>query len=148
MLFPKLLLFLLFASTWGMVGLIWIIQIVHYPLFARVQNDFTSYATEHVKRISWVVIPLMIVELSCSLGLLMFWHSFDSFEQTLLVMGLIMLTLVWGSTFFLQVPCHEKMARERDAQVIRRLVRTNWIRTLGWSIRGVLVFVLVFTFVG
>lgn len=148
MIYPKVLLLFLFASTWGMVGVIWFVQVVHYPLFARVQNDFTNYATEHVKRVSWVVIPLMIVEFSSSLILLLFWQSFDTFGQGLLITGIMILAIVWGSTFLLQVPCHEKLARECDQKIIQRLVRTNWIRTLGWSTRGLVVFLLLLTFAG
>ena len=43
-----------FASTWAMVGLIWLIQIVHYPLFSRVGADqFKLYEQEH-QRLSFL----------------------------------------------------------------------------------------------
>ena len=53
--------------------------------------------------------------------------------------GLTLLAVVWGSTFFLQVPAHEKLASRFDATTHRRLVRSNWIRTVGWTFRGILV---------
>lgn len=134
---------ILLASTWGMVGLIWIIQVVHYPLFARIQDDFTSYAKEHVKRISWVVIPLMLIEAICSLWLLSFWNSFDAPMKALFSISLLILMLVWASTFLIQVPCHERLMIERDEHTIQKLVQTNWIRTLGWTARGLLLIVIV-----
>jgi hypothetical protein len=134
---------ILLASTWGMVGLIWIIQLVHYPLFARIHDDFTSYAKEHVKRISWVVIPLMLIEAICSVWLLGFWNSFDTRTKALFGSSLVILILVWASTFLIQVPCHERLMIERDEQTIQKLVQTNWIRTLGWTARGLLIFAML-----
>ena len=51
------------AATWFLVGLIWIIQVVHYPLFARVGEDgFVAYEAAHTRLISLVVGPAMLVE--------------------------------------------------------------------------------------
>lgn len=36
------------AATWFMVGLIWFVQLVHYPLFARVgRGGFAAYEGAH-----------------------------------------------------------------------------------------------------
>ncbi len=44
------------GSTWFMVGLIWLIQIVHYPLFARVGvEQFVPYEREHSRLITYIV---------------------------------------------------------------------------------------------
>jgi hypothetical protein len=37
----------------------------------------------------------------------------------------------------LQVPLHQKLSSGFDAAVHRRLVATNWWRTVGWTLRGV-----------
>ncbi len=50
-------------------------------------------------------------------------------------MGLVL--LLWGSTLVLQVPCHWKLERGWDEPAYRRLVATNWVRTVGWTARGV-----------
>ena len=58
------------ASTWALVGLIWIVQLVHYPLMATVGTpQFPSYHAAHAQRITWVVAPLMLAELATA-GLL------------------------------------------------------------------------------
>ena len=49
--------------------------------------------------------------------------------------GLALLAAVWMSTALLQVPCHRKLARGFDPDVARRLVSSNWIRTVCWSLR-------------
>jgi hypothetical protein len=53
-----------------------------------------------------------------------------------------LLLAVWGSTFLLQVPCHERLSAGWDEAVHARLVATNWIRTAGWTLRLVLLALL------
>lgn len=51
------------AATWAMVGLIWFVQVVHYPLFAAVDAaESPVYARLHQRRTTWVVGPPMLVE--------------------------------------------------------------------------------------
>ncbi len=50
-----------------LTGLIWTIQIVHYPGFLGVGVEkFIAYQHNHMRTISYVVIPLMVAELSRS----------------------------------------------------------------------------------
>ena len=52
-----------------MTGVIWIIQVVHYPLYRRVGADaFADYEREHCARIAFVVLPLMVAELACAVS--------------------------------------------------------------------------------
>ncbi len=121
------------AATWALVGLIWFVQIVHYPLFARVGVEgFAGYERSHARRTSRVVVPLMMCELITALLLL--WRV----GTTPTVIGAVLLALVWVSTFLLQVPHHRKLANGFDVRAHRWLVATNWIRTLAWSARGVI----------
>ena len=107
----------------GLLVLIWIIQILHYPSFLFVDRTrFSLFEQFHTKRISYIVLPLMIAEL----GLVIF-----HFRP--IVFGIV--SLIWLSTFFLQVPCHEKLKRGFDEKVIRKLILTNWIRTILWTIK-------------
>ncbi len=57
--------------------------------------------------------------------------------------GALLLALVWFSTFLIQVPCHETLAVSFQAQVHRRLVATNWIRTVAWTLRGMLALAML-----
>ena len=42
--------------------------------------------------------------------------------------------LMWLITGFISVPLHHKLiVSGHDAEVIRKLVQTNWLRTIGWS---------------
>ena len=124
----------LFATA-GMVGLIWFVQVVHYPLFARVGADgFTAYETEHQRRTSWVVGPLMAVEGVSALVVTATLR--DEVGLLLPLLGLFLLLVIHASTVLLQVPAHGRLGSEADTAVMHRLVATNWIRTIGWSARG------------
>lgn len=70
----KFCLLLNFASTWSMVGLIWPIQVVHYPLFSSVgAEQFQEYSEDHQRLITYLVLPLMFVELGTALMLPPVW---------------------------------------------------------------------------
>jgi hypothetical protein len=51
--------------------------------------------------------------------------------------GAILLAISLGSTLFLSVPLHEKMVSRPSADIGKKLVATNWPRTISWSLRGV-----------
>ena len=58
------------GSTLFMVGLTWFVQVVHYPLFSRVDPDsFPAYHEEHSARTTWVVAAPMLIELASSVAL-------------------------------------------------------------------------------
>lgn len=130
------------AATWGMVGVIWIVQLVHYPLFSRVgEPEFVDYQAGHVVRISWVVLPLMLAELATAMALVLAPEAVA--PRAAAVAGLALVVLIWLSTFLLSVPCHSALETGFDAAVHARLVVTNWPRTILWTVRGVLVAWLV-----
>lgn len=127
-----------FAATWGMVGVIWFVQIVHYPLFAAVgASQFAAYEKKHQTLTTFVVAPLMLIEASSATLLL--WLTPVGVSLTTAIVGLAMLLGIWASTFFWQVPAHEQLSNEFDIKIHAWLVRSNWARTLLWTARGVLV---------
>lgn len=130
------------AATWFLVGLIWIIQVVHYPLFARVGEDgFVAYEAAHTRLISLVVGPAMLVEGVATLWL--FFAPPDGLTRALPLIAGLVLAGVHLSTITLQVPAHGRLEHGWDPIVADRLVRTNWIRTIGWTIRGVLALFMI-----
>ena len=123
-----------------MVGLIWLIQRVHYPGFFFVDKaQFTTFATWHQKRISSIVIPIMVIELVSSVALCFFSTTY--IWLIYLNMGIVALNL--GVTFAVQVPIHKKLTEKMDIALIKRLVTGNWIRTALWSLRALLLLILL-----
>ncbi len=126
------------AATWALVGVIWFVQLAHYPLFARVSRQGSAaYHCENQRRTTWVVGPLMLIEAGTALAL--FGSRPTAVPLGAVWFGLILLVAVWLSTAFLQVPAHGKLAEGFDAAAVRRLVAGNWLRTLLWTSRGALV---------
>jgi hypothetical protein len=135
------------VATWYMVGLIWFVQLVHYPQFGGVgRAEFRAYAQEHQRRTTWVVGPPMLVEATTGLWLLLRPPTLAG--RVPFLVGGALLALVWLSTALLQVPRHRVLARGYDGATHRTLVATNWLRTVGWTVRGALVLWLAARLVG
>jgi len=121
------------GSTWGMTGVIWIVQLVQYPGFARVgRTEFAAFHAHHCRSIGFVVGPLMVVEMLTAV--LLAWAGQPAwFWQAMLGVLLV----IWLSTGLWQGPLHGRLAREGPrAELIRALVRGNWLRTVLWTARS------------
>lgn len=126
------------AATWFMVGLIWTIQSVHYPLFARVgPGDFPDYETEHTNRMArLLVIPAGLEVIT---GLALVWFRPEGLPLTVVLIAGSLLAIIWIATALVQVPLHRDLTKHYDRVVVAKLVRSNWLRTGVWTVRGGLV---------
>lgn len=123
------------VATVTMFGVIWVVQLVHYPLFAAVGADgFPGYEAGHKRRITWIVFPAMALELATSLALL--WVRPAAIPPSLLWVGAALVALLWVSTALVQVPLHTALSERFDPETHRRLVASNWVRTAAWSVRA------------
>ena len=129
------------AVPWALVGLIWVMQVVHYPLMARVGEAHSQrYQTEHVTRIGGLVAPLMICEAALTMWLCM--HATTLHTPWLAWLGALLLMVVWSVTALWSVPAHTKLTSPNPAGALKRLVATNWLRTAAWTGRGVVAALL------
>jgi uncharacterized membrane protein len=114
-----------------MTGLIWVIQLLHYPAFAQVdESQFADFHRQHSTRITWIVAPVMTLELGTGIGLLFFSSAAGFFATNI---SLIILT--WLATGILSVPCHQILSERQDLRTIQKLVTSNWLRTILWTLR-------------
>lgn len=126
------------AATLFMTGVIWFVQVVHYPLFASVGEDaFPAYQEHHVRRTGWVVGPPMLLEAMTAAALLVDPHP--DFPLTWAYANTALLGVVWISTWLGQVPQHNRLLGGFLPPVHRKLVAGNWIRTVAWSLRSLLL---------
>ncbi|MCA9083844.1 MAG: hypothetical protein KDA81_07300 [Planctomycetaceae bacterium] len=126
--------------TCFMTGLIWFVQIVHYPMFADVgRTEFSSYEIRHNQRTTWIVAPIMIAELATG----MFIAVRIEGNELAAAVGVGLILMIWLSTAVLQVPEHRRLMAGFDARSWRRLVLTNWIRTSAWTVRAFLTLHIV-----
>jgi hypothetical protein len=123
------------ASTWMLAGLIWVVQILAYPQFRRVPPaEFVAYHLAHCWRIGFLVAPLLAVEALSATWLLYRGHREGPF-----LLSISLIPVIWLSTAVLQAPLHTKLMAGFDPELIRRLILSNWLRTLAWTARGVLL---------
>jgi hypothetical protein len=124
------------ASTLPMTGLIWLIQIVSYPLFAYVDKAaFAEYHANHTRLIGFVVGPLMLLEMGASLGYL----ACETVPRWQRWGGLGLTLMAWVVTVVCSVPMHNRLSTGFNIEAHRALVQTNWLRVLAWSLRSVML---------
>ncbi len=129
------LLFTHAASALILVGLIWTVQVVHYPLMAMVGDDrFVAYESAHAPRMAAVVmLPWTLQGLTTAWLLLARPAGVPTWSIAVAAVTAVLsvaVTVVWS------VPAHARLGVGFDATIHHRLVRTNWIRTWAWTLHG------------
>lgn len=120
-----------------MVGLCWFVQIVHYPLFLSIdQNQFTEYQKKNWVT-GYITGPIMIIELIT--GLILWYH----FQDVIQYLNIALIGITGVSTIFIQIPIHLKLKKKHSNLLINRLIKSNWIRTLSWTLRVVLLSIIL-----
>lgn len=126
------------VSTSFMVGVIWIVQLVHYPTFLFIDEqksyDFQKF---HMSRISYIVMPAMTTELFS--GIYIYIYSNMAIDSNLFLLALTILIINWIITALVFVKMHNKLLINYKIEIISLLVKWNWLRTLLWSVRLILL---------
>ncbi len=126
--------------TLYMTGVIWFVQVVHYPLMGKVGAEyFVDYENSHTLLTTYVVGPQMMIELITAVLLLFMMKELNTWWW----INLALVLVVWASTFFIQVPLHNALSQAFDENLHQKLVNSNWIRTVVWTGRAVMVLWLV-----
>lgn len=114
----------------GLLVLIWIIQLVVYPSFSYYpNNDLLRWHKKYTLRIGYIVMPLMVVQLI--LSVLQSVQNLTMFN----VFDLVLILMVWLSTFLQFVPLHHKISSNFiEDKILDKLVSRNWQRTILWTI--------------
>ena len=140
---PLLLLANLVLSAF-LTGLIWFVQIVHYPIFRKVPaSHFGAYHAAHTLTTGQVVALPMLLELGIggwlalqSLPANLRWANYAAYACVL---------LVWAITFGVAIPLHNRMTAAGFGEAtINSLVAANWARTVGWTARTALLAYLAY----
>jgi hypothetical protein len=124
----------------ALAGLIWTIQLVHYPLFARVgAADWTAYEAEHQRRITWLAAPLMLLDVGLAAALVLAGGPFAGLRWAALALAVA----TYAATGLVFSPLHGRLGRAHDPALIARLVAWNRWRTAAWTARTALAIWLV-----
>ena len=126
------------VATLYMTGLIWFVQLVHYPLMASVGEDrYVNYQTAHMSRTTWAVGPAMLMEAGSALALVLCLPP--GTQLALAWRAFALLVVIWIATAIFSVPAHQKLLSAFNPKAHRHLVLTNWVRTIGWTARAIIV---------
>ena len=127
------------AATLFMVGLIWTIHYVHYPLFAYVgESTYASFQAAHVERIGKLLFVPWLTEGITLIGVLAL--AFLGTHKTLRVPAVIngaAMAVVLVISGFWSAPAHAKLADGFDTSIHDQLMTVNLIRTLAWTVCGI-----------
>ena len=130
---------LIFTSI--MTGVIWVIQIVHYPSFHFIEKElYTAFQKFHMNKISIIVIPIMLAELIT--GMMLFLYK--SSKSPFLIISFVILVLIWLITGVFFSKAHNELMTGYQELVVNQLVVMNWIRTLLWTLRLLLLTFFVY----
>jgi hypothetical protein len=119
----------------ALAGLVWTVQLTVYPLFKTVwlaagEAGFAAYHRRYTARMGYVAAPLMVAEAVLAGA----WWVAEP-QSRAAVAGVVLVAVLWVSTFAVQVPLHGRLARFWDEAAARRLTLGNWVRTAAWTMR-------------
>lgn len=126
------------ATSFFMCGLCWFVQIVHYPLFLSIRSeDLPGYEQKNFVT-AYLTVPVMVIEMLTGLYLLYLTPEWPY------ILNAILLIIIALSTAIFQVPYHLRLMQKTDQSLIKKLIHTNWIRTLSWTSRGFILSYLLY----
>ena len=135
---PDIFVVIHFLSTSLMVGVIWIIQLLHYPTFHFIEKEnYTTFQDFHMNRVSFIVVPTMITELVSGILVVLTLPKFFLFKISLGI-----LASIWIVTFLFFTKLHQSLTVGYDEVLVNKLVRLNWLRTALWTARLLILFIM------
>ena len=125
-----------------MVGLIWTIHTVHYPLFADVgPENYAQFQAHHVERIGKLLLLPWAIEGITALLLIVVVPKKQKF---LVITGAVLVAGILVLSGLVSAPAHAELADGFDESVHSQLMNANLARTLLWTLRGLIAASLLF----
>ena len=114
----------------GMCVVLWLVQLVIYPSFLRVEpSKLIAWHKVYTFRVSFVILPLMFGQLVLTILSVLEGPSILEWVAFAFVL------VCWILTFFVSVPLHRKIEQNDITRETRqKLITTNWPRTILWSV--------------
>jgi hypothetical protein len=120
------------TATIFMVGVLWTMRQLSYPLLALVGRDaFPRYEAAHNRRFALVVVPGVLAAAAGGIGLLAARPRQVPPWAPACEVALLLVVII--STAALQGRQHGTLAGGFDQRTLSLLVRSNWIRVTAWS---------------
>ena len=108
-------------------------------------QNITEIGRAHVWTVTqWPRMPSSAWKKKSSILLVVFPPK--TFSLTIPIIGVILVFIIWVSTAFLQIPQHNALSKAYEFEAHNLLVQSNWIRTIAWSMRGLLLLYMLHLF--
>ena len=125
------------VSVLWLAGMVWTIQVQHYPLFELVgEEGFVAYEAAHSTRISFLLLGPWAVQGITTAWILLQRPVGVPWWMVLAAAAFAAATVL--VTVLVSVPQHDVLSSGFDAAAHATLVGTNWWRTAAWTGHGVL----------
>lgn len=110
--------------------LIWLVQLVIYPVFLEMEDaGFRRWHPVYTRRVTYVVMPIMLGQAALYAGLVITAPTLEVLLNGALVVAM------WIVTFLTAVPLHAALdGPDEHLPLATRLLAVNWWRTAGWSV--------------
>lgn len=122
-----------------MVGMIWTVHHLHYPLFAFVGDDtYIAFQQEHVDRIGALLFVPWLTEGVTLAGLiaLAFFGGRKDIRVPTIINSVAMAVVLVISGFW-SAPAHGDLSDGFDPSVHDRLMNANLVRSIAWTVCGI-----------
>ena len=139
---PQLLLLFWSALVFWVLGQIWLVQIVIYPLFAKVgEAEYITYHSFYTSRIPLPVIIPGFASFLLPVALAFFGPAVPGWMSAANIATGIVGLLV---TVLLEIPRHNRLEKDgKNDAVIAELIRYNWPRTASISAQAAVAFMML-----
>lgn len=116
--------------NFGLLVLIWIIQLIIYPSFIYYNlENLVAWHRKYTTLIGYIVSPLMLLQL----GIAIYQTNIEANSYHLI--SLVIISVIWISTILQFVPIHRNISKGRlSDKMLKSLVKKNWLRTFLWTI--------------
>jgi hypothetical protein len=127
-----------------MSSIVAFIQFVQYPLLHSISSfDFGCYFRKYMRRVSWIIYPVMVFEICFA-----FWLSFLQVPSSLkfpILITYILLALVTMNTLLIMTPFIQRLQYSFDKVLLSKIIFFNWIRLITCVLRVlVLCWIILF----
>lgn len=114
----------------GLVVLIWIVQLIIYPSFTFYNHkNLVLWHKKYTRLIGFIVGPLMIGQL----GIAIYQCIIET--QPYQLIKLFFIIIIWVITMLQFVPLHNRITnKDFDHKVLISLNKKNWSRTILWTL--------------
>ncbi len=131
-------------------AIMWYLQVVHFPMLRFIGTDrYELYYHELKMKNTLLFFPLFSLEIFTSIALLLSFTMVSDFNPAvqnqffLVGFSLILLFILHLVNFQLIRPLLSSLHTDVDEKKHKRLLRLQWIRTLGWTSRFIMLLSMI-----